>query len=238
MQTFALAYRCNASRRYHEGLPLTSLAPDDSFLRPYFETRETVFDGQVGIAGSIHFQGFDHSAPEMQARILAAWGIQLGSRFIVDIDPKGGGNGASSPSNWLTVTLNKGSALNHTLPCRDLGVSPELCKLAAVPFFGVEPRLLPVRRFAGQDPTSFEIGLNATRGLEEKEDTSSSTHIINVCMVICIGAVCDPHFCLHLRHNLDEDLLWLKLTFIIMNPKHASLSTYPADYLCCSAMGS
>jgi hypothetical protein len=40
---------------------------------------------------------------------------------VVDISAEGGVDGASSPINWLTVTLDTGDALNLTVPCRDAG---------------------------------------------------------------------------------------------------------------------
>ena len=60
--------------------------------------------------------------------------MQLSSDLVVDISAEGGVDGASSPINWLSATLKMGDALNHTVPCRDLGVSAELCAKAGVPF--------------------------------------------------------------------------------------------------------
>lgn len=58
-----------------EGLPRASLAPDDSFLQGFMTVLDTVYEAQVGTKLEHHFQGFDHSKPDSQARILAAWGV-------------------------------------------------------------------------------------------------------------------------------------------------------------------
>ena len=58
----------------------------------------------------------------------------MSSDWVVDVSAEGGVDGASSPINWLSATLKMGDALNHTVPCVDLGVSAELCAKAGVPF--------------------------------------------------------------------------------------------------------
>ena len=155
-----------------EGLPRTALAPDDSFLHAFFAVFDKVFEAQAGVELDLHFQGFDHSTPDAQARVLAAWGMHLGSEYVVDIPPvpapagnysnsTDGGtavvnmDGTSSFMNWLTATLEVGESRNLTVPCRDLGVSRELCKLASVPF-------------RGRRPTST-TRFNSTEGGEEEE---------------------------------------------------------------------
>jgi len=52
-------------------------------------------------------QGFDHSSPDKQARILASWGTFLGSEYTMDIanEATSGAAGSSSPSNWQGLTL-------------------------------------------------------------------------------------------------------------------------------------
>lgn len=45
----------------------------------------------------------------------------MSSEFVVDVSAEGGVDGASSPINWLTVTLMTGDALNRSVPCRELG---------------------------------------------------------------------------------------------------------------------
>ena len=131
------------------GLPRTSLAADDSFLVAFFNIFDKVFTAQVGINLEVHFNAFDHSSPDEQARVLAAWAMHLRSPYVEDLSSNSTEHDGlpSSRINWLTMTLKTGDKLNHTRPCRELGVSPELCVLAAKLFDGAEPKLLPAERF-------------------------------------------------------------------------------------------
>jgi len=146
------------------GLPQANLAPDDSFLVDYYDVFENTFDTQVGVDLGLYFQGFDHSSPDKQARILASWGTYLGSAYTMPLAVDGVEGGTSSPINWLTNTLKVGDANNVTVPCRDAGVDAALCVLAAVPFGGVEPRLLPAATFNA----SLNAALAATPDLTRK----------------------------------------------------------------------
>jgi hypothetical protein len=46
-----------ATPRIVDGLPRTSLAPDDSFLNKFFAVFDTVFESQAGVELDVHFQG-------------------------------------------------------------------------------------------------------------------------------------------------------------------------------------
>ena len=92
----------------------------------------------------LHVQGVDHSSPEIQARIMAAWGMHLRSGIIEPLHKPSGGwmvaqntpldSRYSSPRSWLTVVTQVAIAANATAPCRALGVSARVCAAAAVPY--------------------------------------------------------------------------------------------------------
>ena len=130
--------------RIEEGLPRTSLAPDDSFLIGFFSIFDTTYQAQEGLTLDLHVHGVDHSSPEIQARVMAAWGMHLQSGVIEPLHKPNGGwmvaqntpldSRYSSPRSWLTVVTQVAIAANATAPCRALGVSPRVCAAAAVPY--------------------------------------------------------------------------------------------------------
>ena len=136
-----------------EGLPRTALAPDDSFLQGYFSKFDASFESQTGIALEHHFVGFRHETPQAQARVFAAWGVFLNSPYVEEIATYAGQDGASSATNWLTAAVTAAAYMNVAAPCASLGVSAEVCALAAVPFGGLEvtgpdgPNLIPEQYF-------------------------------------------------------------------------------------------
>ena len=125
-------------------MPRTSLAPDDSFLIGFFSIYDATYQAQEGLALDLHVQGVDHSSPEIQARVMAAWGMHLQSGVIEPLHKSNGGwmvaqntpldSRYSSPRSWLTVVTQVAIAANATAPCRALGVSPRVCAAAAVPY--------------------------------------------------------------------------------------------------------
>ena len=99
--------------RIEQGLPRTSLAPDDSFLVGFFSIFDTTYQAQEGLILDLHVQGVDHSHPDIQARVMAAWGLHLQSPLTESLHkPVGGWMTAqntrldtrySSPISWLTM---------------------------------------------------------------------------------------------------------------------------------------
>ena len=130
--------------RIEEGLPRTSLAPDDSFLVGFFSIFDTTYQAQEGLILDLHVQGVDHSAPDIQARVMAAWGLHLQSPLTESLHKPAGGwmtaqntrldTRYSSPISWLTMATQAAIASGATAPCLTLGVSPEMCAMAAMPY--------------------------------------------------------------------------------------------------------
>ena len=155
--------------RIEQGLPRTSLAPDDSFLVGFFSIFDTTYQAQEGLILDLHVQGVDHSHPDIQARVMAAWGLHLQSPLTESLHKPAGGwmtaqntrldTRYSSPISWLTMAtqvslflfpisisvhtgnvndvvfcLQAAIASGATAPCLTLGVSPEMCAMAAMPY--------------------------------------------------------------------------------------------------------
>ena len=130
--------------RIEQGLPRTSLAPDDSFLVGFFSIFDTTYQAQEGLILDLHVQGVDHSAPDIQARVMAAWGLHLQSPLTESLHKPAGGwmtaqntrldTRYSSPISWLTMATQAAIASGATAPCLTLGVSPEMCAMAAMPY--------------------------------------------------------------------------------------------------------
>ena len=99
--------------RIEQGLPRTSLAPDDSFLVGFFSIFDTTYQAQEGLILDLHVQGVDHSHPDIQARVMAAWGLHLQSPLTESLHKPAGGwmtaqntrldTRYSSPISWLTM---------------------------------------------------------------------------------------------------------------------------------------
>ena len=150
--------------RIEQGLPRTSLAPDDSFLVGFFSIFDTTYQAQEGLILDLHVQGVDHSHPDIQARVMAAWGLHLQSPLTESLHKPAGGwmtaqntrldTRYSSPISWLTMATQVSLFFNSrtgnwtdavfcsqaaiasgaTAPCLTLGVSPEMCAMAAMPY--------------------------------------------------------------------------------------------------------
>ena len=130
--------------RIEQGLPRTSLAPDDSFLVGFFSIFDTTYQAQEGLILDLHVQGVDHSAPDIQARVMAAWGLHLQSPLTESLHKPAGGwmtaqntrldTRYSSPISWLTMATQAAIESGATAPCLTLGVSPEMCAMAAMPY--------------------------------------------------------------------------------------------------------
>ena len=130
--------------RIEQGLPRTSLAPDDSFLVGFFSIFDTTYQAQEGLILDLHVQGVDHSAPDIQARVMAAWGLHLQSPLTESLHKPAGGwmtaqntrldTRYSSPISWLTMATQAAIASGATAPCLTSGVSPEMCAMAAMPY--------------------------------------------------------------------------------------------------------
>ena len=155
--------------RIEQGLPRTSLAPDDSFLVGFFSIFDTTYQAQEGLILDLHVQGVDHSHPDIQARVMAAWGLHLQSPLTESLHKPAGGwmtaqntrldTRYSSPISWLTMAtqvslflfpisisvhtgnvndvvfcLQAAIASGATAPCLTLGVAPEMCAMAAMPY--------------------------------------------------------------------------------------------------------
>ena len=130
--------------RIEQGLPRTSLAPDDSFLVGFFSIFDTTYQAQEGLILDLHVQGVDHSHPDIQARVMAAWGLHLQSPLTESLHKPAGGwmtaqntrldTRYSSPISWLTMATQAAIASGATAPCLTLGVSPEMCAMAAMPY--------------------------------------------------------------------------------------------------------
>ena len=119
--------------RIEQGLPRTSLAPDDSFLVGFFSIFDTTYQAQEGLILDLHVQGVDHSHPDIQARVMAAWGLHLQSPLTESLHKPAGGwmtaqntrldTRYSSPISWLTMATQAAIASGATAPCLTLGVS-------------------------------------------------------------------------------------------------------------------
>ena len=117
--------------RIEQGLPRTSLAPDDSFLVGFFSIFDTTYQAQEGLILDLHVQGVDHSAPDIQARVMAAWGLHLQSPLTESLHKPAGGwmtaqntrldTRYSSPISWLTMATQAAIASGATAPCLTLG---------------------------------------------------------------------------------------------------------------------
>ena len=118
---------CIGEPHIERGLPREDLAPDGSFLRDYFKVQEESFNTQAGFSIALGFEGFDHSPPDAQARILATWGSYLESRWFQPTIPSGNSERTNLISTLYDLNRNK------TKPCTEHGLPADLCRLAAVP---------------------------------------------------------------------------------------------------------
>lgn len=117
------------------------------------------------------------------------------SEFITPI------GSAADASNWLTATLKVGSSLGVTVPCQKLNVSSDICALAAVPFGGVEPSLLPSAVFISTLMKTLETYPEFGQYISQRQNASAviTSTYVNTLTV----PVSDDYA---LRRNIFEDI--------------------------------
>lgn len=86
------------STKLGEGLPLGDLAPDDHYLKRFFNRDEETFRKDANIIAQMYFRNIEFSNPENQAKMLDARQMSFESEYLSEE--------ASPGRNWLTVLVD------------------------------------------------------------------------------------------------------------------------------------